>query len=55
MAQAALSGAPGAAVGGKPGHAQGRCARREASPALAAWVTHRDELEPLQATGGWLP
>jgi hypothetical protein len=23
--------------------------------ALAAWVTRRGELEPLQATGGWLP
>jgi hypothetical protein len=23
--------------------------------ALAAWVTRRDELAPLQATGGWLP
>jgi hypothetical protein len=23
--------------------------------ALAAWVTRRDELGPLQATGGWLP
>lgn len=23
--------------------------------ALAAWVTHRGQLEPLQAVGGWLP
>lgn len=23
--------------------------------AVAAWVTHAGELEPLQATGGWLP
>ena len=23
--------------------------------ALAAWVTRRDELTPVQAAGGWLP
>jgi hypothetical protein len=54
LTQADLSGSPGAALAaslptpqaGAPG------AKRLA---LAAWVTRRGELEPLQATGGWLP
>jgi hypothetical protein len=35
-------------VDSKPGQNYGRLA-------LAVWVTRRGQLEPLQATGGWLP
>jgi hypothetical protein len=35
-------------VGLKQKHATGRLG-------LAVWVTRGDHLEPLQATGGWLP
>jgi len=58
-----LAEVPLAAEGGGAGSYRGQAPRPVAAAdgagsarfALAAWVTRRGELEPLQAAGGWLP